>query len=141
MSGYLLDTNVISEIRKPNCDTAVAAWAASVPGDDLFLSALVVGEIRRGANLLRIRDPKRAASYDRWLAEIRRSFIDRILPIDEEIAEEWGRIGAAVTLPAVEGLISATAKVRGMVMVTRNLRDFAPAGVQCLNPFEFEKSW
>ena len=134
---YLLDTNVISEIRKgPRCDPNVAAWFAAAPEAELYLSVLVLGEIRRGAALLRPRDAARAKQIDRWLEEIETGFAGKILPIDAPVAREWGRMSAIRTVPVIDCLLAATAKANGLVLVTRNTADTADLGAPLLNPFE-----
>jgi toxin FitB len=133
--AFLLDTNIISEVRKPRPDARVTAWLASVEGDDLFLSVLVVGEIGQGIERLRRRDPRRAAAYAEWLVELRTAYADRIVPVDLAAADEWGRLNSVTRLPVVDGLLAATAKVRGWTLVTRNTRDVAGTGVRLLDPF------
>ena len=92
---YLLDTNVVSEVRKGGRgDARVAAWYAAARNDDLFISVLVVGEIRKGVERVRPRDPRQADALERWLEELMHSFADRILPINSRIADVWGRINA-----------------------------------------------
>ena len=135
---YLLDTNVLSELRKrerrhPN----VAAWHASVSQDVLYLSALVIGEVRKGIESLRSGDRRQAVAIENWLAGVIQAFEGRILPIDVEIAEVWGRMSADRSRPIVDTYLAATAKVRGMTLVTRNLADVEGLDVQTLNPFEF----
>ena len=132
--AFLLDTNIISEVRKPRPDARVTAWLASVEGDDLFLSVLVVGEIGQGIERLRRRDPRRAAAYAGWLVELRTAYADRIVPVDLAAADEWGRLNSVTRLPVVDGLLAATAKVRGWTLVTRNTRDVAGTGVRLLDP-------
>jgi hypothetical protein len=132
----LLDTNVISEASKPDGSARVKAWLASVPADDLFLSALVIGEIRRGIERLARRDPVQAAVYEVWLGVLRRDYADRIAPITTEVAEEWGRMNVPDPLPTIDGLMAATAKIHGWTLVTRNIRDLDRSGVRLLNPFE-----
>lgn len=135
--SYLLDTNIISEIRKgADCDSGVAVWYAAIRAEEIFLSALVIGEIRKGVELLSRRDLLRARALDRWLRQITQAFEQRILPVDASIAEEWGRMNAMRTVPVVDGLIAATAKVRGLTLVTRNETDVAGLGVKLLNPFQ-----
>ncbi len=134
--SFLLDTNVISEARKPAGDANVKSWLASVPGDALYISALVVGEIRGGVERLRRRDPAQAAVYEAWLARLHGEFADRIIPIDARVAEEWGRMNVPDPLPAIGGLMAATAKARGFTYVTRDTADVARAGVPLLNPFD-----
>jgi predicted nucleic acid-binding protein len=134
--NYLLDTNVVSEIRKPNADPSVRGWYEGVRGDELFVSVLVVGEVRRGIERIRRRDSDQAEVYERWLATLQARYSGRILPITAEIAEEWGRLNAPDPLPEVDGLLAATARVHGLTLVTRNTADFARTGVRLLNPFE-----
>ena len=133
---FLLDTNVVSEIRKPQPNPNVQAWLASVPEADLYLSVLVVGEVRQGVERLRRRDPARVAPYEAWLSELVRQFADRLVPITAEVCEEWGRLNVPDPRPVVDGLMAATAKVRGWTFVTRNVADLARADVRLLNPFD-----
>jgi predicted nucleic acid-binding protein len=133
---FLLDTNVVSELRKPRPDPKVQTWLASVPEGDLHLSVLAVGEIRQGIERLRRRDPARVAPYEAWLSELLRHFADRLVPITADVCEEWGRLNVPDPLPVVDGLMAATAKVRGWTLVTRNVADLAPADVRLLNPFD-----
>lgn len=133
---YLLDTNVISEVRKgARGDARVAAWYAATPDDDLFISALVVGEIRNGVERVRPRDPKQAEALERWLAELTHAFAERILPIDSRIADVWGRINAVRRVPVVDGLLAATARAHDMTLVTRNTSDVDGLGARVLDPF------
>jgi predicted nucleic acid-binding protein len=133
---YLLDTNVISEARKPHANQNVRAWLASVPGERLFLSVLTVGEIRHGIERLRQRDPNQASVFERWQATLRRDYADRILDVTAEVAEEWGRLNVPNPVPTVDGLLAATARVRGLTLVTRNTDDLVRTGARLINPFE-----
>lgn len=134
---YLIDANVISEVAKGRrCDPRVADWYRRVRDDELFLSALVVGELRQGIERLRPRNPRRAGALERWLEELLSSFGDRVLPIDAKVAQNWGRMNARQTFPVIDSLLAATAEAHGLVLVTRNLRDIERSGVRCLNPFE-----
>lgn len=133
---FLVDTNVASEARRPNGDPNVKAWMASVRGVDLYLSVLLIGEVRRGIERLRRRDPVQAAVFEEWLAGLRRDFAERILPITAEVADEWGRMNVPDPIPVVDGLMAATAKVGGLTLVTRNTSDLIRTGVRLLNPFE-----
>jgi toxin FitB len=134
--SYLLDTNVISELRKgERADPNVTSWFAGLADDEIFLSVLTIGEIRRGAESVRRRDPDAAASLDRWVASLGEAHGDRILPVDRAIAEEWGRLNVPDPLPVVDGLLAATASVLGLTLVTRNVADVRATGVDLLDPF------
>lgn len=110
-------------------------WLSSVPAGELYLSALVIGEVCCGVERLKRRDPDGAETYEAWLGAVLHDYADRILPVDAEVAEEWGRMSVPDPLPIVDGLLAATAKVRGMTFVTRNTADVARTGVRLLNPF------
>jgi len=138
--AYLLDTNIVSEARKPTANLGVRTWLASVPDEELYLSVLVVGEIRQGIERLRRRDPAQVVVLETWLSTLIRDYADRILPVTAEVAEEWGRLNVPDPLPVIDGLMAATAKLRGWTLVTRNVADLARAGVRLLNPFDPE-SW
>jgi hypothetical protein len=101
----------------------------------LHTSVLVIGEIRRGIDLLRRRDRQQAASLERWLERVRGEFAGRLFDVDERVAEEWGRLNVPDPLPVVDGLLVATAKVHGLTLVTRNTAQIARTGVPLLNPF------
>ncbi|MGC4117038.1 MAG: type II toxin-antitoxin system VapC family toxin [Myxococcales bacterium] len=134
--SFLLDTNVVSELRKPSPNSGVKAWFASVDPEQLFLSVLAVGEIRIGIERLRRRDPERAKTFDAWLETLESDYADRLLPITADIAQEWGRLNVPNPLSVVDGLMAATAKVQGLTLVTRNTQDVARTGIQLLNPFQ-----
>ncbi|GAA2692456.1 type II toxin-antitoxin system VapC family toxin [Nonomuraea recticatena] len=135
--GYLLDTNVISEVRKRQGSQHVKAWVEESFGPTLYLSTISIGEIRCGIELRRRRDVQQALVLERWLARLYDSFLDRIVPVTSEIAEEWGRLNSARTLQTADGLLAATAKVHGWSIVTRNVKDFEGTGVAVVNPFEW----
>jgi len=133
--SYLLDTNIVSELRKgQKCDARVASWFQSVAEQDLFLSVMVVGEIRKGIELLRACDGARASQFDDWLDTLVVQFGTRILPIDSAVCEEWGRLSAIRSLPVVDGLLAATARVYKLTFVTRDA-DVRDLDVSLLNPF------
>jgi predicted nucleic acid-binding protein len=136
--GYLIDTNVASELRKAQrANPHVVAWVRQTQRSTMFLSVLVVGEIRRGIGILRRRDPNQAAALGRWLEDdLLASLAGRVVPVTLAVAEEWARLSVPDPLPAVDGLLAATARVHGLTLVTRNIRDFVRTGVPLLNPFE-----
>ena len=134
---YLLDTNVISEVRKGRrCHARVAAWYAQVNQSDLFLSVLITGEIRNGVERARPRDPQKANVLEAWLNDVELRFSDRILAIDMRVADAWGRMNAQRPVPVIDGLLAATAKVHGLTLVTRNIRQVVNLGANLLNPFD-----
>jgi toxin FitB len=134
--SFLLDTNVVAEVRKARADARVLAWYDGVDDAELFVSVLVVGEIQQGVTRLRRKDPRQATAYEAWLARLRREFADRILPVTQDVALEWGRQSARDPLPVVDGLMAATAVVFGLTVATRNVSDFERAGVTVFNPFD-----
>ena len=134
--SFLLDTNVVSEIRKKVPNAGVEAWFASVPADELYLSVLAVGEIRQGIERLARRDPAQAEVFEQWLAQLVDVFSDRIVPITADVADGWGRLNVPDPIPVVDGLLAATALVHDWMFVTRNGRDVASTGVRLLDPFQ-----
>jgi predicted nucleic acid-binding protein len=136
---YLLDTNVLSEGVKPHPDAGVATWLREQSPFDLLLSSLTLGEIRKGVELRS--DDLRRAKIEHWLTDtLPEQFRGRVLPVDDAVALEWGRLAASGqragrALPAVDGLLLATAKVHGLTFVTRNTRDCAGRGVVVLDPW------
>jgi len=134
--AYLLDTNVVSELRKVRRDPNVAAWYERAAGADAYLSVLVIGELRQGVERLRVRDPVQAGTLGHWLDVLTIGYGDRILPVTKDVAQEWGRLNALPQpLPVVDGLIGATAKVHRLTVATRHVDHFARAGVAVVNPF------
>ena len=107
-----------------------------MPEDSLFLSVLVTGEIRKGIERLRPKEPKRAAALQTWLEAVRAAFGDRILTIEDAVADEWGRMAARRPVSTVDALLAATAKVHRLTLVSRNTGDLEGLGVRLLNPFE-----
>ena len=135
--NYLIDTNVISEIRRgTKCDANVAAWWQSVDDADIYLSVLVLGEIRKGVERARLNDPAQARALEKWLTTLVQSYGEQILPIDQAVADEWGRMSAKRPVSTIDALLAATAKVHGMTLVTRNTSDVDDLGAEVVNPFE-----
>ena len=135
--SFLLDTNVVSELRKGSrADVNVRRWFEAVADDTLHLSVLVVGELRQGIERCRRRDPKSAMHLELWLEKLVDRYEDRIIAVDAAVAEVWGRLNVPDPLPAVDGLLAATALVHDMVLVTRNTGDVRRCGVPLVNPFE-----
>jgi len=137
---FLLDTNVVSELQRPRPDANVERWFSAVDDDDLFLSVIVIGEIGRGIEQLRTRDPSRAASFDAWLHRLKARYAGRIIEVDAEIGEIWGRLNGRMKVQGlapqiVDNLLAASAISRGLVMATRNLKDFAHAAVPVYDPW------
>ena len=135
--SFLIDTNIISEVRKgERCDPKVSAWYASIADEDLFLSTLVLGEIRQGVELARRRDPHKAAVLERWLGQVEAAFGTRVLAVDNAVADQWGRMSAVRPIPVIDGLLAATAVINRLTLVTRNDRQITGLGATILNPFE-----
>jgi toxin FitB len=134
---FLLDTNVIAELRKGSrANRNVSSWFAALDPEDILLSVLTVGEIRRGVENQRRRDPAAARSLDRWLRRLLREYGDRILGVDVSVADMWGRMNVPDPLPVIDALLAATARVRGLTLATRNVKDVARSGADVVNPFE-----
>lgn len=134
---FLLDTNVVSELRKEaRANRGVRSWFEQTTAEDLALSVLVLAEIRLGILRLRRRDPQAANHLASWLEQVSRHHEGRILPVDEIVARHWADLNAVRTLPVVDSLMAATALAHGLTLVTRNERDFAGVDVKLVNPFE-----
>lgn len=137
MNGVLLDTNIVSELRKQErAHTHVRAWFAAQPADRLFLSVLTIGELRRGVLLVRRRDAAQADRLETWLAGLIESAGDRILGVDERVALRWAQMMVPQPRPVVDALLAATASAHGLVLATRNTADVEGTGVPLVNPFE-----
>lgn len=140
MNGFLLDTNVISELIKSEPDRNVVRWIEETEESVLFLSVLTLGEVRGGIE--RLNPGKRRGRLESWLtADLRRRFQDRILSVNDTIAERWGALSAMSAkkgrpVPVIDGLLAATALHHGLVLVTRNDADVSGTGVQTLNPWQ-----
>ena len=137
---YLLDTNVIAELRKaksPKVDQNVLAWANRVSAASLFLSVITVLELEKGVLLIERRDPTQGALLRSWLdTHVLPTFRDRIFPVDTAVAQCCARLHVPTPRPDRAALIAATALVHGLTIVTRNVNDFAPTGVEIVNPWE-----
>ncbi len=139
MRGFLLDTNVVSELVKPKPDENVVRWVEETDESILFLSVLTLGEIRNGIESLH--SGRRRARLESWLqVDLRSRFQDRILSIDEGIADRWGTISASAAakgkpVPVIDGLLAATASHHNLTLVTRNGADVAGTGVPTLDPW------
>lgn len=135
MTGYILDTNVISETRRSRPDAGVIAFLSAAGAEGLFLSVLTLGELRKGVALKRRTDPEAASQLAMWVEGIVTNFADRILPIDSAIALRWGELSAGRSLPVIDMLIAATALSRDLTLVTRNTKDFETSGALLLDPW------
>ncbi|MDM8566672.1 type II toxin-antitoxin system VapC family toxin [Candidatus Halobeggiatoa sp. HSG11] len=137
MLKYLLDTNILSELRKSKrCDLNVKKWFDKTEQSQLFTSVLVIGEIRRGIENIRRRDKQSAYQLERWLENLQINFQERIIPIDERIAETWGYMNSIRPLPVIDGLLAATTKTYDFILVTRNIKDIQGIDIEFINPFE-----
>lgn len=134
--SFLLDTNVVSEPRRRKPSANVISWLREQEPDQLFLSALTLGEIAQGAEARARRDAVAGRSLSMWLTSIRNRYSDRILPVTGDIAETWGRLGARRPLPVIDGLLAATALVHRLTLVTRNVRDFQGLDIPIFDPWQ-----
>lgn len=135
--SFLLDTNVVSELRKRRrANQSVTAWFHQRRREELYVSVVTLGELRRGVERVRRRDPTTADVLADWLKRTSIEFGDRIIAIDQNIADRWGRLGTPDPIPAVDGLIAATALEKDLVVVSRDRKHFSRIGVPHLDPFE-----
>jgi toxin FitB len=134
--SFLLDTNIVSEMRKSQANLNVRQWISSVSESELFISVLVIGELRQGIERLQRRDPIQAQLLQIWAANFRRTYRDRILPITTDISDEWGRLNVPDPAPIIDGLMAATAIIHNLTFVTRNATHVRKTGVRWFNPFE-----
>jgi len=131
---YLLDTNVVSELRRKRPHGAVVAWILGVPDERLFIPAVTVGEIQRGIEMTREQDDAKAGEIEKWLELVVASH--SVLPMDSAAFREWARLAHRLSDTLFEdAMIAATARVHGLTVVTRNVSDFRPFGVALLDPF------
>jgi toxin FitB len=133
---FLIDTNVISEPRRPQPDLHVLSWLNRTDTAQIFISALTIGELVRGATRAARRDPPYGLRLQQWIAEVETDYADRIVEVDREIATLWGKLDSARTIPVVDCLLAATALARDMTLVTRNIRDIVDTGARFLNPWD-----
>jgi len=136
VTGFLIDTNVLSELRKgARADRGVTRWFRSGDGNDMHMSVLTAGELQNGIERLRRRDAESADVLAAWLSEVVDTYEDRILPVDLDVARAWATLGVPAPVPVIDGLLAATARCHGLTMVTRDVGHFRTAGVDVLNPF------
>jgi predicted nucleic acid-binding protein len=137
MKGYLLDTNIISELRKrQRANANVLAWFQTIDDDELHVSVLLLGEVRTGIERIRSSDPAQAQVLERWLKGLEGTYIDRVLPVTAAIADRWGRLSASDPPPVVDCLMAATAMEHNLTLVTRNIAHVTRTGVKLLDPFQ-----
>lgn len=140
MSGFLVDTNIVSEFVRPLPDTRVIRWLEAVAPESLFASVVTFGEIRLGIEDLPL--GKRRAALEEWMAQgLPAWFESQLLPVTKAIADRWGRLTIeakkrGISITTADGLIAATALEHGLAMVTRNVKDFAETGIAIVNPWE-----
>lgn len=131
---YLLDTNVVSELRRPKPHGGVVAWLEGVPDEQLHLSAVTLGELQAGVEITREQDAAKAEEIEAWIDQVER--VSNVLPVDGATFRVWARLMHRRSDKLIEdALIAATALVHNLTVVTRNVRDFEPLGVSTLNPF------
>lgn len=136
MNGWLIDTNVLSELRKAKrCDAGVRQWFAETVAEELFISVLVLGEIRQGIERIRLRDAAQAEALEKWLLWIAAEFHDQLLPVDDKVADQWGRLGLKQPVPVLDAFLAATARVHDLTIVRRDEEGFRNTGVRVINPF------
>ena len=133
---FLLDTVVLSELRKSQASPKVLAWLGQQTEAQLFVSVVSLGEIERGAEKQRVLNPDFATALFRWLEVLQNNFADRILPVTPAIARKWGALSARLNHDGVDLLIAATAITHSLAVATRNAKHFTPTGVKVVNPWE-----
>lgn len=133
---YLLDTNILSELRKGvRCTPNVLKWARASAQERHYISVLSLGEIRKGIEILRRKSPKQCPAFEKWLRALQTDYATDILPVTDTISDQWGCMMAKQTLPVIDGLLAATAHTHRLIVATRNVDDFKSTGVKVVNPF------
>jgi predicted nucleic acid-binding protein len=134
---YLLDTNILSELRRgTRCDSNVLKWAQATANDRHCISVLSLGEIRKGIETLRRKSPQQCPALENWLLTLQTEYEADILPVTDAISDQWGHMMAQQTLPVIDRLLAATALSHGLTVATRNVANFESSGVELVNPFE-----
>ena len=137
--AWLLDTNIVSELRKGrHANENVRAWASSIQLERQYISVLTLGEINRGILKISDKDHGQAESLTVWFTRLKIQFAGDVLPVSAAVAEQWGKLNAQRTLPVVDGLLAATALILRLRIATRNSTDFEGTGVKVRNPFDFQ---
>ena len=136
--SFILDTNIISELRKPEPAPELLDWYSRVDEESLLISVLTIGEIQMG--IKQLDDGKRKQELEIWLETIKDNYKSHLIPVSADVAEKWGELSASCrkagkTLPVIDGLIAATASVTGSILVTRNTSDFEGTGIRLMNPW------
>ena len=134
--SFLLDTVVLSELRKAKPSRKVVHWLKAQKRESLFISVVSIGEIERGIEKVRKTDVAFAADLEQWLEALMRLYGDHVVPVNANAARLWGRISAKLGHDGADLLIAATALAGGLTVVTRNVKHFAPTGVRVFDPFE-----
>ena len=134
--SLLLDTNVVSELRRRTPSPNVLQWFETVAAQDLHISVLTIGEIRQGIERLKRKDPIAAVPIEGWLHGLVTTYADRIVDVDAAITERWGRLNVPSPVPTIAGLLAATALINDWTLVTRHISDVEQTGVRTLNPFD-----
>lgn len=137
MRGYLIDTNVLGEIRKgpQRAQPEVYQWWLGMRDQELFLSVMTLGEIRKGIDRLGSRDVSQTLALEQWLDEVKQTFRERVIEVSLAVAERWGRLQAIRSLPEMDALLAASVMEYDLTLVTRNEADFNGLGIRVLNPF------
>ena len=138
---YLLDTNILSELRKgKQCDPNVLKWAKATISDRHYISVLSLGEIRKGIELLKRKSPEQCFAFENWLMTLRTEYEDDILTVTDKISDQWGHMMAKQTKSVIDGLLAATALTHKLTMATRNVNDFKNTGIEVINPFQYSEN-